>query len=242
MARNKNKTFSTTCQDGGRKNAREINCISGRSRQAPRCFQADRISAQPQGGFPNCSDWPQAVGSDGRVTQVDCRQITRTTVNITTIDVARSVGLDLRPRGTRWWTCCPLHSERIPSFCIFPDGRWKCFGCGKHGDAVDLYAALYNVSIGEALRAIRGDVRPLRPRKPTGSDLRQKVEEWKSQRWHEACIILHAARVIIAHAEPDSDHFWNGVAFEAWSTDELNALAEATPGQLVHWMNREARP
>jgi DNA primase len=159
-----------------------------------------------------------------------------------TLDVARSAGLDIRQRGSRWWACCPLHSEHTPSFCVFPDGRWKCFGCGKHGDAADLYAALYGVSIGEALRAVRGNARPLRPPKPTGSDLRQKVEEWKSQRWHEACIILHAARVIIAHAELDSDHFWNGAAFESWATDELNALSEATPSQLVHWMNREARP
>jgi len=159
-----------------------------------------------------------------------------------TLDVARAAGLDLRQSGSRWWTYCPLHSERTPSFCIFPDGRWYCFGCHAHGDAADLYAALYDVSLGEALRAVRGaDYRP-KPRKPTGSDLRRKVEEWRSQRWHEACAVLHAARLIMEHTVPDSDQFWRAVGFEAWAIDELNALEAATPGQMVFWMNREARP
>ena len=157
------------------------------------------------------------------------------------LDIARSAGLDLRQRGSRWWACCPLHNEKTPSFCIFPDGRWKCFGCGKHGDAADLYAALYGVSLGEALKVVRGAAYQPKPRKATGSDLRRKVEAWRYQRWQEACVILHAARIMITHAKPASEHFWIALGFIAWATDELNALESATPGQLVYWMNREAQ-
>ena len=161
---------------------------------------------------------------------------------MTALDVALAAGLKLGQKGPRWWACCPLHSEKTPSFCIFPDGRWKCFGCGQYGDAADLYASLYKVTLGEALRAVRGAAYMPKPRKPTGNDLRRKVEEWRSQRWQEACVILHAARVITKHAVQDSDQFWRAVGFEAWATDELNALEAATPEQLVHWMNMGARP
>lgn len=28
---------------------------------------------------------------------------------------------------------CPFHKERTPSFVIFPDNGYKCFGCGVKG-------------------------------------------------------------------------------------------------------------
>jgi putative DNA primase/helicase len=39
---------------------------------------------------------------------------------------------------------CPLpgHDDSSPSFYLYPDGHAYCFGCGWHGDAVDLWAAL----------------------------------------------------------------------------------------------------
>ena len=37
--------------------------------------------------------------------------------------------------GRQWKGCCPFHNEKSPSFYVYDDG-YKCFGCGKHGDAV----------------------------------------------------------------------------------------------------------
>ena len=35
--------------------------------------------------------------------------------------------------------CCPIHNERTPSFQIYPDGSFYCFGCAAHGNgALDL--------------------------------------------------------------------------------------------------------
>lgn len=31
---------------------------------------------------------------------------------------------------------CPFHIEKTPSFTIYPDNRFKCFGCGEHGDSI----------------------------------------------------------------------------------------------------------
>ena len=64
---------------------------------------------------------------------------------ISAADVARREGLHLRRRGAKEWACCPLHGEKTASLCFYEDGRWYCFGCHRHGDAVDLYAALQQV-------------------------------------------------------------------------------------------------
>lgn len=50
--------------------------------------------------------------------------------------------------------CCPLHADTHPSFYIYPDGGWKCFGCGRFGDVVDLYAALHNLTNTDAIVAL----------------------------------------------------------------------------------------
>jgi len=39
-------------------------------------------------------------------------------------------------QGGRLVTHCPFHKERTPSFYIFPDNHFKCFGCQEHGDAI----------------------------------------------------------------------------------------------------------
>ncbi len=71
-------------------------------------------------------------------------------------DVLALVGVPVIERGRRSWACCPIHGEKTPSLCIYEDGRWHCFGCHAHGDAVDLYAALYNLAPGEAARELAG--------------------------------------------------------------------------------------
>jgi hypothetical protein len=46
-------------------------------------------------------------------------------------------------RGRRLWWSCPFHKDNNPSFCIKPSGRrWRCWGCGLKGDAVDLVRRL----------------------------------------------------------------------------------------------------
>ena len=49
--------------------------------------------------------------------------------------VARHV--DLKRVGRLFKGCCPFHAERTPSFTIYPDNHFHCFGCGAHGDPVE---------------------------------------------------------------------------------------------------------
>lgn len=48
-------------------------------------------------------------------------------------------------------TKCPIHQDDEPSFIIYPDGHAHCFGCDFHGDAIDAWAAMHNLTIGEAM-------------------------------------------------------------------------------------------
>ncbi|MBV8913859.1 MAG: DNA primase, partial [Acetobacteraceae bacterium] len=38
--------------------------------------------------------------------------------------------------GRQWKGCCPFHGEKTPSFYVYEDGHYHCFGCGAHGDAI----------------------------------------------------------------------------------------------------------
>lgn len=160
------------------------------------------------------------------------------------LDIAAAYGLPLRQKGARQWACCPLHGEKTPSMCFFPDGRWYCFGCHRHGDAADLYAALYGVPLAEALQAVNGTERPTGHRKPTAAELRRKVEALKGERWSEACDNLHAAQGLMDALErkcPPSALvnmrvYWNAVEVKARANDTLNLLESATPAQLLKMM------
>ena len=39
---------------------------------------------------------------------------------------------------------CPFHEDRTPSMKLYED-HFYCFGCGKHGDVIDLVAALFAI-------------------------------------------------------------------------------------------------
>lgn len=44
----------------------------------------------------------------------------------------------LRKRGVNYLGLCPFHNEKTPSFTVSPSkGIYKCFGCGKGGNAVN---------------------------------------------------------------------------------------------------------
>lgn len=148
--------------------------------------------------------------------------------------VARNAGIHLRPSGSRLWACCPLHGEKMPSMCFFPDGRFHCFGCGAHGDAADLYAALHNVPLAEALRICRGGSYTPKPKGPTAADLHRKLEAWKSAKWSQACQQLHEATSALEQLTPEQpEAYWNAVDRMAAAKDTLSLLESADMAQIL---------
>lgn len=45
--------------------------------------------------------------------------------------------------------CCPFHNDDSPSMKLYDD-HYYCFGCGEHGDAIDLVSKMFSVSPKEA--------------------------------------------------------------------------------------------
>jgi hypothetical protein len=79
---------------------------------------------------------------------------------IPTIQAVKIYGLNLKQQSGRWWANCPFHQDKHPSFVIFPDGGWRCFGCGiSGGDSIDFVSKLFNISQGEALKKLARDFR-----------------------------------------------------------------------------------
>jgi DNA primase len=61
--------------------------------------------------------------------------------------------VSLKKRGSNYIACCPFHNEKTPSFNVNPTRQiYKCFGCGKAGDAVKFVMDIENIGYGEALR------------------------------------------------------------------------------------------
>ena len=59
----------------------------------------------------------------------------------------------LKKKGVNYQACCPFHSEKTPSFVVSPTkGLFKCFGCGKGGNAVTFVMEHEGLSYPEALK------------------------------------------------------------------------------------------
>lgn len=71
------------------------------------------------------------------------------------LDIIDVVGdfVSLKKKGMNYWACCPFHNEKSPSFAVNPaKGIFKCFGCGKSGDAITFVQELEGLSYIEAMK------------------------------------------------------------------------------------------
>lgn len=70
-------------------------------------------------------------------------------------DIVDVIGhfISIKKRGANYIANCPFHNEKTPSFNINPaKGIFKCFGCGKGGDAVAFIEEHEKFSFVEAIR------------------------------------------------------------------------------------------
>ena len=71
------------------------------------------------------------------------------------IDIIEIVGefVKLKKRGANYLGNCPFHNEKSPSFTVSPSKEiYKCFGCGKSGNAVGFLMEHEKYSYVEALK------------------------------------------------------------------------------------------
>jgi DNA primase len=106
--------------------------------------------------------------------------------NIDLVSVAESAGVEFVRRGTRHVGLCPFHTERTPSFFVFPDNHYKCFGCGASGDCIDFVQKLHGLSFRDALKHLGIDPGPVTPavrrdiaERKRRSELVKQFREWE---------------------------------------------------------------
>lgn len=114
------------------------------------------------------------------------------------VDVVQDY-ITLRRSGSSYKGLCPFHDDKTPSFYVSPaKGIFKCFSCGKGGDAV--HFVMYEEQIGyhDALRRLAQKYGiPVQEREMTDEDRREQseresmfvVNEWAANYFHH--ILLH---------------------------------------------------
>ena len=78
---------------------------------------------------------------------------------LTRADIESVVGryVLLKRSGGNLWGLCPFHSEKTPSFSVNPaKGIYKCFGCGKGGNAISFIMEIEHLNYPEAIRHLGG--------------------------------------------------------------------------------------
>ena len=80
--------------------------------------------------------------------------------SIDLLSVVQAAGVELNRNGM---ALCPFHSEKTPSFKVFPDNHFKCFSCGAYGDEIDFVQKMYGLSFLDALKYLgieQGEITP----------------------------------------------------------------------------------
>jgi DNA primase len=61
----------------------------------------------------------------------------------------------LKKKGANFWGNCPFHGEKTPSFSVSPaKGFYKCFGCGKSGNAFTFLMEQEGLNFPEAIKRV----------------------------------------------------------------------------------------
>jgi len=88
-------------------------------------------------------------------------------------------GVDLKKNGREWRACCPLHSEKSPSFTVYTGRKghqlFRCFGCDANGDVIEFVSRFDGVPFAEACQILGGtrlppEARPERAPLPAAAD------------------------------------------------------------------------
>jgi len=78
-------------------------------------------------------------------------------------------------KGRVMWGCCPFHQEKSASFKVENERRtYKCFGCGKGGDAFKWLVETEGLSFPEAVEKLAGEVGVELPKWSPDDELREQ--------------------------------------------------------------------
>ena len=87
----------------------------------------------------------------------------------------------LKKKGANLWGLCPFHNEKTPSFSVSPSkGIYKCFGCGKAGNAVNFVAEMEQCSYPEAIKRVAAKYHIEVPERELTAEEQQRQDDRES--------------------------------------------------------------
>lgn len=87
----------------------------------------------------------------------------------------------LKKRGSNYLGLCPFHNEKTPSFSVSPSkGIYKCFGCGKAGNAINFVMEHEHYSYPEALKFVAKKYSIDIEEEEVTPEMRQELDERES--------------------------------------------------------------
>ena len=106
---------------------------------------------------------------------IDPKTVERITEAADILDVVGDY-VSLKRRGVNYLGLCPFHNEKTPSFIVSPaKGLFKCFGCGKGGNAVNFVMEHEHLSYPEALKMLAKKYQiPVEEKERTPEEIREQ--------------------------------------------------------------------
>lgn len=136
--------------------------------------------------------------------------------------------VNLKKAGRNYKGLCPFHSEKTPSFVVFPhQGSYHCFGCGANGDIFTFVMSTQNVDFVEALKQLASRAGVVLPERGVGKQDESRsrlveVNEAAAQYFHSLLLRSEAAgraRSFLAERGISSDtasRFQLGYSPDSW--------------------------
>lgn len=146
----------------------------------------------------------------------------------------------LQKSGRSFKALCPFHSEKTPSFFVFPEkGTWHCFGsCGIGGDIFSFVMKKEGLDFGAALKLLadRAGVR-LEPKvkdqaKEQGLDRLHEINEAAASYYHDILMKSRAGEPVRHYlnkrgiAQGAIEEFRLGLSTESWDALSRHLAAQ----------------
>jgi DNA primase catalytic core len=127
--------------------------------------------------------------------------------------------IHLKRDGHNYKGCCPFHNEKTPSFLVSDvKGIYKCFGCGKGGNAINFVMELQTLSFIEALKEIA---------KQAGMTLQEEKQTEEDQ---QRTSLKETTRACLQVAE----RFFQEQLFEEKNKEALNYALSRWDEKTIH--------
>lgn len=147
------------------------------------------------------------------------------------VDIVELVSryVQLKKTGRNYSAPCPFHTERTPSFVVFPHtGTWRCFGaCGTGGDVYNFLMRKENLDFRESLEMLAQEVGVNLDNDYDGQSDRKRKDLYEingaAALYFREVLLQHpnaeAARTYLADRQIDSptvERFQLGYALDSW--------------------------